>query len=70
MNQTRIRLDQQFSQILNEEVDRRTVPKHSVARQDPVRDNDCGSWYRYDRPLKSWCLLRHQHTRNIQPDML
>jgi hypothetical protein len=27
MNQTRIRLDQQFSQILSEEVDRRTVPK-------------------------------------------
>jgi hypothetical protein len=37
MNQTRIRLDQQFSQILSEEVDRRTVQKRSVARQDPVR---------------------------------
>jgi hypothetical protein len=37
MNQTRIRLDQQFSQILSEEVHRRTVQKRSVARQDPVR---------------------------------
>ena len=29
--------DQQFSQILSEEVDRRTVQKRSVVRQDPVR---------------------------------
>ena len=37
MNQTRIRLRSAIQPILSEEVDRRTVQKRSVARQDPVR---------------------------------
>jgi hypothetical protein len=37
MNQTSFVFDQQFSQILSKEVDRRTVQKRSVVRQDPVQ---------------------------------
>ncbi len=27
------------------------------------RNNDCGSWYKTDQRLKSWCLLHHAHPR-------
>jgi hypothetical protein len=33
-------------------------------------DNDCGSPHRNDRRVRSRCLLRHQHTQIIQPEML